>query len=129
MKKYFYITLPLLLFLLFSCHQDQYFLFYHFPSKEITSNSRAYRALMSGLRVFTVKNFKEKLIGMVGAVRYDRDSVMVDVMLDRKIPVGSDVKLFICKQPNIVIEDSKAKKRYRPGEIVRGNITLEKLCQ
>jgi hypothetical protein len=115
--------------LLFSCHPDQYFLSYHFPSAAIKNNTRAYLVLMPDLRVFTVKNYKEKLIGMVGSVRYEKDSVVVDIMLDKRIPDGSEIKLFLCKQPNIVISLSKKFKCYRPGEIICGKITIEKDCQ
>jgi hypothetical protein len=129
MKNNFFIIFPLLLFLLFSCHPDQYFLSYHFPSNTIKSNNRAYLVLMSGLRVYTVKNYKEKLIGMVGSVRYEKDSVVVDIMLNKRIPQGSEVKLFLCKQSNIVISLSKEHSRYRPGEIICGNLNIEKDCQ
>jgi hypothetical protein len=84
---------------------------------------------MPGLRVYTMKNFKEKLIGMVGSVRYEKDSVVVDIMLDKRIPVGSEVKLFLCKQPNIVISLSKKHTCYRPGEIICGKLNMEKDCQ
>jgi hypothetical protein len=129
MRKTNFITLFLSLFLLISCHPDQYFLSFHFPSASIKSNSRAYLVLMPGLRVYTVKNFKERLIGMVGEVRYEKDSVVVDIMLDRQVPVGSGIKLCLCKQPNIVCVDSNAKKFYRPGEVVIGDIILELVCQ
>jgi hypothetical protein len=129
MNKYFYIILPLLLFLLFSCHPDQYILSYHFPSTAIKNDARAYLILMPGLRVYTMKNFKEKLIGMVGGVRYEKDSVVVDLMLDKRIPVGSGVTLFLCKQPNVVISLSKKHTCYRPSEIIYGKLNIEKVCQ
>jgi hypothetical protein len=129
MKKYFNITLPLLLFLLFSCHPDQYFLSYHFSATLIKNNSRAYLALMPGLRVYTMKNYKEKLIGMVGSVRYEKDSVVVDIMLDKRIPRGSEVNLLLCATPNIVISLSKKRICYQTGEIVCGKLNLEKDCR
>jgi hypothetical protein len=129
MKKYFYVKLFLLLSFLISCHPDQYFLSYHFPSSAIKNDTRAYLILMPGLRAYTMTNFKEKLIGMVGGVRYEKDSVVVDIMLDKKITVGSKITLYACAMPNLMISLAKGHKYYHPGETVNGTISLEKDCQ
>ena len=84
---------------------------------------------MPGLRVFTMKNYKEKLIGMVGAVRYEKDTVAVDIMLDRKIPVGSGVRMCLCSMQNVVFTLAKGHKCYRPGEMVKSGISLDRACQ
>ena len=84
---------------------------------------------MPGLRVYTMKNYKEKLIGMVGSVRYEKDSVVVDIMLDKKITIGSDIRLYACAMSNLVISLSKGHKYYHPGDIISGKLIMEKDCQ
>jgi hypothetical protein len=129
MKNFLFIILLFTSIGLISCQPGQYFLSYHFPSTAIKNNTRAYIVLMPGLRVYTVKNYKEKLIGMVGSVRYEKDSVVVEIMLDIRIPDGSEINLFLCKQPNIVISLSGKHAHYRPGEIICGKLNMEKDCQ
>lgn len=127
MKKILLIILLFTPVLLISCQPEQssqYLLTFRWPLDSIKKYESSFRHLGPGLYV----QGSIGLLGMVSHVVYRKDSVDVILMIDKKIPIGSEIIYVPCLSGSISIEYSKQHKYYRPGDVIPGNVTLTNVC-